>query len=175
MAGSGHATVTVARRPRVAIIPTGSELKPIGTPVARGDIVEYNSLVLAAQVRAVVDIPVFTTGRITDPVMAEAIVAEGRADMVGMTRAQIADPELVKKLTEGRAEDIRPCVGANVCIKRALGHSKRLGGTSSAPRRGGFILKLVSYSSRSASVKSSSNCASSIERPAIATAIDSRA
>ncbi|WP_137701664.1 oxidoreductase [Marimonas lutisalis] len=86
------------------------------TPAPHGLFVD-----LAVQVKQVVDIPVFTTGRITDPAMAEAIVAQGRADMVGMTRAQIADPELVKKLTEGRAEDIRPCVGANVCIKRALG------------------------------------------------------
>lgn len=51
IAGCGHDTVSVARRPRVAILPTGSELKPIGAPVAAGDIIEYNALVLAAQVR----------------------------------------------------------------------------------------------------------------------------
>ncbi len=51
IAGSGHHEVSVARRPRVAILPTGSELKPIGVPVYAGDIIEYNSLVLAAQVR----------------------------------------------------------------------------------------------------------------------------
>lgn len=51
IAGCGHNTISVARRPRVAILPTGSELKPIGTPVAAGDIIEYNALVLAAQVR----------------------------------------------------------------------------------------------------------------------------
>jgi putative molybdopterin biosynthesis protein len=51
LAGSGHATVAVYRRPRVAIIPTGSELVPVeaGEPEA-GQIIEYNSLVLAAQV-----------------------------------------------------------------------------------------------------------------------------
>ena len=86
------------------------------TPAPHGLFVD-----LAAEIRSVVDIPVFTTGRITDPDMAERIVAEGRADMVGMTRAQIADPDLVRKLEAGRPEDIRPCVGANVCIKRALG------------------------------------------------------
>ncbi len=49
-AASGHSTLSVARRPRVSILPTGSELVPVGQPVARGDIIEYNSLVLAAQV-----------------------------------------------------------------------------------------------------------------------------
>ncbi len=52
VAASGHASVRVARRPRVGIIPTGTELVPIGQPVKKGDIIEYNSLVLAAQVRA---------------------------------------------------------------------------------------------------------------------------
>lgn len=50
VAASGHASLRVARRPRVAILPTGSELVPIGQPVKPGDIIEYNSLVLAAQV-----------------------------------------------------------------------------------------------------------------------------
>ena len=50
IAASGHHKIFVARRPRVAILPTGSELVPIGTPVQPGDIIEYNSLVLAAQV-----------------------------------------------------------------------------------------------------------------------------
>ncbi len=51
-AASGHAALRVARRPRVAILPTGTELVPIGQPVKKGDIIEYNSLVLAAQVRS---------------------------------------------------------------------------------------------------------------------------
>ena len=75
---------------------------------------------LAAGIRAVVELPVFTVGRITDPVQAERILAGGEADMVGMTRAHVADPELVEKLRQGRPEDIRPCVGANVCIRNGL-------------------------------------------------------
>lgn len=51
VAGCGHHQVTVSRQPRVAILPTGTELKPIGEPVERGDIIEYNSLVMAAQIR----------------------------------------------------------------------------------------------------------------------------
>jgi putative molybdopterin biosynthesis protein len=50
IAASGHTSVSVARKPRVAIIPTGSELVPIGQPVQAGDIIEYNSIALAAQV-----------------------------------------------------------------------------------------------------------------------------
>lgn len=50
IAGCGHSNVVVARKPRIAVLPTGSELKPIGEPVASGDIIEYNSLVLAAQI-----------------------------------------------------------------------------------------------------------------------------
>ncbi len=52
IAASGHVTVKVARRPRVAILPTGTELVPIGAELKRGDILEYNSLVLAAQIKA---------------------------------------------------------------------------------------------------------------------------
>jgi putative molybdopterin biosynthesis protein len=49
-AGSGNTSLRVARRPRVALIPTGTELKPIGEPVGPGEIIEYNSVVLAAQI-----------------------------------------------------------------------------------------------------------------------------
>ena len=75
---------------------------------------------LAAGIRSVVELPVFTVGRITDPVQAERILADGEADMVGMTRAHIADPDLIAKLRGGRLDDIRPCVGANVCIRNGL-------------------------------------------------------
>jgi putative molybdopterin biosynthesis protein len=52
IAASGNSTVTVSRRPGVAIIPTGSELRPIGQPVDAGEIIEFNSLVLASQVKS---------------------------------------------------------------------------------------------------------------------------
>ncbi len=52
MAGSGHTSVAVAKRPKVAVLPTGSELKAIGEPVVSGDIIEYNSVVIAAQINA---------------------------------------------------------------------------------------------------------------------------
>ena len=85
------------------------------TPAPHGLFVE-----LAAGIKRVVTVPVFCVGRVTDPAMAEEIVARGDADMVGMTRAQIADPHLVRKAREGRLDEIRPCVGANVCVNRNL-------------------------------------------------------
>jgi putative molybdopterin biosynthesis protein len=51
IAASGHQELKVARKPRVAILPTGTELVPIGSPLKAGDILEYNSLVLAAQIK----------------------------------------------------------------------------------------------------------------------------
>lgn len=51
MAASGHTQIKVARRPRVAILPTGTELVEIGKPVKAGDIIEYNSIVMAAQIK----------------------------------------------------------------------------------------------------------------------------
>ncbi|MBI5838551.1 MAG: molybdopterin biosynthesis protein [Chloroflexi bacterium] len=52
IAASGHQEIKVARKPKVAILPTGTELVPIGSALKAGDILEYNSLVLAAQVKA---------------------------------------------------------------------------------------------------------------------------
>ena len=72
---------------------------------------------LSSQIKAVVSLPVLVAGRITHPDQAEAVIANGQADMVAMTRAHITDPEIVRKITEGRADDIRPCVGANTCIR----------------------------------------------------------
>lgn len=71
---------------------------------------------LATGMKQAVATPVFTTGRITDPRMANAIIADGQADMVGMTRAHISDPDIVDKIRSGRLNEIRPCVGANLCI-----------------------------------------------------------
>ncbi len=74
---------------------------------------------LAAAVRSVVSLPVFATGRINDPVQAEKVLADGHADMIGMVRAQICDPELAIKALEGRLDDIRACIACNQgCIGR---------------------------------------------------------
>jgi 2,4-dienoyl-CoA reductase-like NADH-dependent reductase (Old Yellow Enzyme family)/thioredoxin reductase len=68
---------------------------------------------LSALAKEVLDIPVFCIGRINDPVMAEQILADRQADMVGMTRANICDPDLPRKAREGRLDEIRHCLGCN--------------------------------------------------------------
>ncbi len=68
---------------------------------------------LAAGIKAAVALPVFAQGSIVDPEMAAALLADGKADAVEMTRALIADPDLPHKWREGRATDIRPCLLAN--------------------------------------------------------------
>jgi 2,4-dienoyl-CoA reductase-like NADH-dependent reductase (Old Yellow Enzyme family)/thioredoxin reductase len=72
----------------------------------------------AGEVRAATAFPVFHAARINDVATARHAVAAGKLDMVGMTRAHIADPHIVKKIAEGREEDIRPCVGATYCLDR---------------------------------------------------------
>ena len=71
---------------------------------------------LAAAIREVVRMPVFAVGRIVDPMHAEDILARGQADMVGMTRAHICDPQILPKLKGEVKSSIRICAGANVCI-----------------------------------------------------------
>jgi NADPH-dependent 2,4-dienoyl-CoA reductase/sulfur reductase-like enzyme len=74
---------------------------------------------LAALTRQVVRVPVIVAGRIVRPEQAEAALAAGVCDLVGMTRAMIADPEMPAKAAAGRLADIRVCVGASEgCIGR---------------------------------------------------------
>ncbi len=60
-----------------------------------------------------VSIPVITSNRINRPEVAEAVLAEGAADMVSMARPFLADPEFVAKAAAGRADEIAPCIGCN--------------------------------------------------------------
>lgn len=73
---------------------------------------------LAAGIREAVSLPVIAVGRINDPILAEKLLAEGKADLVGMTRATIADPELPIKARGGRLEEIRPCIA---CLQGCVG------------------------------------------------------
>ncbi|WP_083341481.1 NAD(P)-binding protein [Mycobacterium talmoniae] len=68
-------------------------------------------------------VPMIGTGRIVSPGTAEALLARGDCELVAMTRAHIAEPDLVRKLQTRQAHRIRPCVGANVCVDRKLGGS----------------------------------------------------
>lgn len=73
---------------------------------------------LASGIKREAGIPVFHAQRVTDLATAARAVEEGHVDMVAMTRAHIADPHLVRKLMEGRLDDVRQCVGAGYCIDR---------------------------------------------------------
>jgi dimethylglycine catabolism A len=77
---------------------------------------------LARIVKKAVQVPVATVGRVTTLALAEDILRSGDADLVGMVRANIADPELLPKSRAGRAASVRPCVGANICINSLLDH-----------------------------------------------------
>ncbi|WP_420859624.1 FAD-dependent oxidoreductase [Marivivens marinus] len=81
---------------------------------------------LAGAVRAATGMPVFHASRIPDVATARFAVSSGQLDMVGMTRAHMADPQIVKKIIEGREDDIRPCVGATYCLDRIYGAGEAL-------------------------------------------------
>jgi 2,4-dienoyl-CoA reductase-like NADH-dependent reductase (Old Yellow Enzyme family) len=70
------------------------------------------------EVRVETRFPVFHAARIADVATARHAVAEGKLDMVGMTRAHLADPHIVNKIAAGREQEIRPCVGATYCLDR---------------------------------------------------------
>ncbi len=72
----------------------------------------------AGEVRAALGIPVFHAARINDVATARHAIATGKLDMVGMTRAHLADPHIARKVREGREAEIRPCVGATYCLDR---------------------------------------------------------
>ncbi len=72
----------------------------------------------AGSVRAETGMPTFHAARIPDVATARHAIASGKLDMVGMTRAHMADPHIVRKIIEGREHDIRPCVGATYCLDR---------------------------------------------------------
>jgi 2,4-dienoyl-CoA reductase-like NADH-dependent reductase (Old Yellow Enzyme family)/thioredoxin reductase len=72
----------------------------------------------AGRIKAEVGLPTFHAARIPDVATARHAIASGQLDMVGMTRAHMADPHVVKKIAEGRENDIRPCVGATYCLDR---------------------------------------------------------
>ena len=72
----------------------------------------------AGRMKAEVGMPTFHASRIPDVATARHAIASGQLDMVGMTRAHMADPHIVQKIIEGREHDIRPCVGATYCLDR---------------------------------------------------------
>jgi NADPH-dependent 2,4-dienoyl-CoA reductase/sulfur reductase-like enzyme len=84
-------------------------IPPMGMPSAP-------HLDFAGQVRRALRIPVMHAARISDVATARHAVRNGLVDLVGMTRAQMADPHLVAKIAAGQEDRIRPCVGAGYCL-----------------------------------------------------------
>lgn len=84
---------------------------PMGMPSAP-------HLPVAARIRAAVNLPILHAGGIADLATARHALSSGAVDLVGMTRAHMADPYLVAKLTRGDEGRIRPCVGLGYCVDR---------------------------------------------------------
>jgi 2,4-dienoyl-CoA reductase-like NADH-dependent reductase (Old Yellow Enzyme family) len=83
----------------------------MGTPAAP-------HLAFAGEIRAALGVPTFHAARISDIATANYAIREGLIDMVGMTRAHMADPHIAAKIMRGEEERIRPCVGVGYCIDR---------------------------------------------------------
>jgi len=86
------------------------------TPLVHMSVPRGAFVYLAEEIKKVAKIPVVAAYRINDPILADNIIAEGRADLVGMGRALIADPELPNKAREGRLDEIRPCIACGHCL-----------------------------------------------------------
>ena len=86
---------------------------------------------LAEKIKGWVGIPVIAANRINDPFVAEKAIAEGKADLTGMARALLADPELPNKAREGRPEEIVPCLACSNCLTDILTTYKDWGAAAS--------------------------------------------
>ena len=96
---------------------SGGVIDRLTTQVVSGSQFEAaHNLTAATALKQVVDVPVMTVGRIHDPLLAERILAEGRADLIVMGRPLLADPELPNKAREGRLDELRRCISCQSCI-----------------------------------------------------------
>ena len=76
---------------------------------------------LAARVKGVVSVPVVTAGRITNPALAERILEQSQADLIGLARMILTDPDWVRKARQGREADILECrTGCDVCVSQVM-------------------------------------------------------
>ena len=105
---------------------------PMGNP-------SPHDLEIVGNIRAAVSLPVFHAGGFADITTARQAVANGKVDMIGMTRAQIADPYLVQKLIDEREENIRPCVGLGYCVDRVNQGKDAVCGHNAATGREAFL------------------------------------
>ena len=107
-------------RGRVHTDPAMTEAIPVqGMPTAQ-------QIDFAGKIKQVTNLPVFHASRIPDVATARHAISAGLLDMVGMTRAHIADPHIVRKILEKREDEIRPCVGAAYCLDRIYNSGEAL-------------------------------------------------
>ena len=126
----GHCSTSVGL---AALIPN------MGTPQAP-------HLQFAAEVKQHFDLPVMHAARINDVATARYAIQEGLLDLVSMTRAHIADPHIVAKITRGEEDQIRPCVGMGYCIDRIYGEGEALCAHNPATGREGALPHVITKS-----------------------------
>jgi NADPH-dependent 2,4-dienoyl-CoA reductase/sulfur reductase-like enzyme len=112
LADSGHVDFLNVVRGRIHTDPAMTDMIPVQ------GMKNAPHLDFAGTVKQATDLPVFHAAKIPDVATARHAISAGLLDMVGMTRAHMADPHVVRKIMEGREEDIRPCVGATYCLDR---------------------------------------------------------
>ncbi|MGB0844540.1 MAG: FAD-dependent oxidoreductase, partial [Alphaproteobacteria bacterium] len=100
-------------------------------------------LSIAGQIREAVSIPVLHAGGIADLATARHALKDGLVDLVGMTRAQIADPYLLQKIRLGHEEQIRPCVGLGYCVDRVNQGKQAVCGHNAATGRETFLPHII--------------------------------
>jgi 2,4-dienoyl-CoA reductase (NADPH2) len=81
---------------------------------------------LPENIKKVTNVPVIACTRINDPIMSEEILTSGKADLIGMARPLLADPELPNKAKKGRFEDIRTCIACCYCMDRPHGDMRNV-------------------------------------------------
>ncbi|UCF85462.1 MAG: NADH:flavin oxidoreductase [Desulfobacteraceae bacterium] len=96
-------------------VSVGHDTKRLASPTKRAKMGTF--VHLAEAIKEVTSVPVMAVGRINTPEVAESILTQGRADIVGIARQLLADPQWPNKVMEGRAEEIVPCLSCNTCFR----------------------------------------------------------
>lgn len=89
-------------------------------PLITREVPQGEFVYLAHEIKKITKLPVVACIRIKNPILADKIIEDGKADMVSMGRALITDPELPKKAFEGRFKEIRPCITCSHCLSATL-------------------------------------------------------
>ena len=116
----GKKIAVMLEKAGVCCLNVGAGWHECRTPLIYMSVPRGNFVYLAEEIKKVVKIPVIAAYRINNPILADSIVAQGKADLIGMGRALLADPELPNKAMQERFDDIRPCIACNYCLDRVM-------------------------------------------------------